>query len=46
MTDKRSEFIARAKEELDLLNAKIIDLEARANEKSGELRRELKAKIS
>lgn len=46
MTDKRNEFIAKAKEELDLLNAKIVDLEAKANEKTGEVRRELKAKIS
>lgn len=46
MTDTRSEFIAKAKEELDLLNAKIVDLEAKANEKSGDLRRELKANIT
>lgn len=46
MTDTRSEFITKAKEELDLLNAKIVALEAKANEKSGDLRRELKAKIT
>lgn len=46
MADARSEYIAKAKEKLDLLDSRIVDLEARANDKTGELRRELKAKIS
>jgi BMFP domain-containing protein YqiC len=46
MTDTRSEFISKTKENLDLLNARIVELEAKANEKTGEVRREFKAKIS
>jgi len=46
MTDTQSEYIAKAKENLDLLNAKLVELEARANEKTGDARRELKAKLS
>ena len=45
MTDKRSEYIAKAKEELDLINARIVKLEATVNEKTGEARREMKAKL-
>lgn len=46
MTNERGEYIAQAKEKLDLLNAKIIELEAKADQKSGEARREFKAKLS
>ena len=46
MRDTRSEYILRAKEKLDLLNAKIIELEAKEKKKTGEVRRELKAKLS
>ena len=46
MTDERSEYIAQAKEKLDLLNARIVELEAKANEKKGDLRREFKAKLA
>jgi hypothetical protein len=46
MTDERGEYIAQAKEKLDLLNAKIIELEAKANEKSGKARREFSAKLT
>lgn len=46
MTDARNEYISKAKENLDLLNARIVELEAKANEKTGEVRRELKAKLS
>lgn len=46
MTESRGEYISKAKENLDLLNARIVELEAKANKKTGEVRRELKAKIS
>ncbi len=46
MTDARSEYISKAKENLDLLNARIVELEAKANKKTGEVRREFKAKLS
>lgn len=46
MTEERIEFIAQAREKLDLLSAKITDLEAKANEKTGEARRELKANLN
>lgn len=46
MTDTRSEYIAKAKENLDLINAKLVELEARAEKKSGEVRREFKANLS
>ncbi len=45
MTEERNEFIAQAQEKLDLLNAKIKGLEAKANEKTGDARRELKIKL-
>lgn len=46
MTDTRNEYLSKAKEDLDLLNARIVELEAKANEKTGEVRREFKAKLS
>lgn len=46
MTDTQNEYIKKAKENLDLLDAKIVELEAKANEKSGDVRREAKAKLS
>ena len=46
MTDERIEFIAKSREKLDLLNAKILDLEAKAYEKKGEAQRELKTKLN
>ena len=46
MENSRNEYIAKAKENLELLNARIVNLEAMANEKSGEVRRELKATLS
>jgi hypothetical protein len=46
MTNERGEYIAQAKEKLDLLNARIVELEAKANEKAGEVRREFKAKLT
>ena len=46
MNNERGEYIAQAKEQLELLNARIIELEAKANEKAGDVRRELKAKLS
>ena len=46
MRDTRSEYISKAKENLELINARIVELEAKANEKSGEARREFKAKLS
>lgn len=46
MTDSRSEYIAEAKKNLNLLDAKITELEAKANEKKGEARREFDSKIT
>lgn len=46
MTDSRSEYISKAKENLDLLDARIVELEAKANKKTGEVGREFKAKLS
>ena len=46
MNNERGEYIAQAREQLELLNARIIELEAKANEKAGDVRRELKAKLS
>jgi TolA-binding protein len=45
MRNERGEYIAQAKEQLDLLNARIVELEAKANEKAGDIRRELKANL-
>ena len=45
MTDSRSEYIDKAKENLDLINAKIVELEAKANETGGEMKREMKSKL-
>lgn len=42
----REDYIAEVKEKLDVLNARIAELEARANEKAGEARREFKARLS
>ncbi len=46
MTDTRSEYISKAKENLDLLDARIVELEAKANKKTGEVSREFKANLS
>ena len=46
MTDTRTEYIARTKENLDLINAKITELEAKANEKKGDVRREFKEALA
>ena len=46
MADTRSEYIAKAKENLALLDAKIVELEAKANKKKGEARRGIKAKLT
>ena len=45
MTDNRNEFIERTKEKLDVLDARIEMIEAKANEKQGEARRELEDKL-
>lgn len=45
MTEKRSEYIDKAKENLDLINAKIVELEAKANEKGGDIKREMTSKL-
>ena len=45
MTDARNEYISKAKENLDLLNARIVELEAEADKKTGEARREFKARL-
>ena len=41
----REEYIAQGKEKLDVLSAKIAELEARANEKTGDARREFKSRL-
>ena len=46
MSDARNEFIAKTKENLDKIDASIVNLEAKANEKKGEVRRELHATLS
>ena len=46
MTDTRSEYIAKTKENLELINAKLVELEAKAEKKSGDVRREIKANLS
>lgn len=46
MTNERGEYIAQAREKLEILNARIVELEAKANEKAGDVRRELKARLS
>lgn len=46
MSDIRSESVSKAKEDLNLLDARIGELEAKANKKTGEVRREFKERIS
>lgn len=46
MTDERIEFIAKTREKLDLLNAKILDLESKAYEKKGAAQQELKSTLN
>jgi BMFP domain-containing protein YqiC len=46
MSHERQEYLAQLQEKLDVLSARIAELEAKANERSGDARRELKAKIS
>jgi recombinational DNA repair ATPase RecF len=46
MTDKRNEYISQAQEKLDLINAQIVELEAKASETRGDARRELKDMLS
>jgi hypothetical protein len=45
MTDTRSEYLARAKENLELVSARLVELEALADKKSGDAGRELKANL-
>ena len=46
MTDTRTEFITKAKENLDQIDAKIVELEAKANQKKGDLRRDLEETLT
>jgi hypothetical protein len=46
MTDTRSEYISKAKENLELINTRLAELEAKADKKTGDVRREFKAKLS
>lgn len=46
MTDTRSEYISKAKENLDSIDARIVDLEAKAKKTTGVARREFEAKLS
>ena len=45
MTGTKNEYISKAKEKLDSIDARIVDFEAKANEKKGEVRQEFKAKL-
>ena len=45
MTDKRNEYMERTKENLDVMNAKIAELEAIASKKTGEARRDLSERL-
>ena len=45
MTDKRKEYMEKTKENLDVLNAKIAELEATASKKTGEARRDLRERL-
>ena len=45
MTDKRTEYMEKTKENLDLMNAKIAKLEAIAGKKTGEARRDLRERL-
>ena len=46
MTDASNEYLSKAEKTVDLLNARIVELEAKTNEKPGEVHQELKAKLS
>ena len=46
MTDTKSEYLAKAKENLNVINAKLVELDALAEKKTGDARRELKEKLS
>lgn len=45
MTDKRTEYMEKTKENLDVMNAKIAELEAIAGKKTGEARRDLRERL-
>ena len=45
MTDKRNEYMEKTQENLDVLNAKIAELEALAKKKTGEARRDLSERL-
>lgn len=45
MTDKRNEYMEKTQENLDVLNAKIAELEAIAKKKTGETRRDLSDRL-
>ena len=45
MTDKRNEYMEKTKENLDVMNAKIAELEAIASKKTGEARRDLRERL-
>ncbi|MDX1405749.1 MAG: hypothetical protein R3192_14480 [Woeseiaceae bacterium] len=45
MTQERTEFISKTKEKLDVLDAKIVEIEAKANRMSGQAQRELQDTI-
>jgi hypothetical protein len=45
MNATRNEFIAKTKKNLDLIDARLVELEARAEHKTGQARREIKSSI-
>lgn len=45
MTDNKSEVIAKMKDKLDVLDARIAELEAKGGEAAGDARRDLESKL-
>jgi F0F1-type ATP synthase membrane subunit b/b' len=46
VTETRNEYIAKAREKLEVLDSKIVALEAQVGAKAGEARREFRTKLS
>lgn len=45
MTDTKNEYISKAKEKLDLIDARIVDFDQKGNEKKGEVREEFEVMV-
>ena len=46
MTNIRKEYISKAKKDLELINARIMEIESKASEETGEVRRELRTELN